>query len=231
MAPWLIRRKVSKASAARAARPGADVEMLALALQIVFLGLAFGLRAYLHARKTGSPGFRLGARRTRAEAIGAGGIAVAGLGSLIVTILAFTDTLGSFRVLDYIWLQWVGATIAGLGLIIVLAAQSNMGRSWRIGVDQSEMTDLVTGGLFGLVRNPIFLGMLLFWAGMALLAPNAISIASFAVALISIEMQVRLVEEPYLTRTHGDAYLAYASRTGRLLPGIGRLRGVRNVSR
>lgn len=206
------------------------MEMLALALQIAFLGLAFGLRTYLHARKTGSPGFRLGARRTRAEAIGAGGIAVAAAGSLIVTILALTSTLGSIRVLDYIWLQWFGATIAGLGLIIVLAAQSNMGRSWRIGVDQSETTDLVTGGIFSLIRNPIFLGMLLFWVGMALLAPNALSIASFAIALISIEVQVRLVEEPYLTRTHGDTYLAYASRTGRLLPGIGRLRGVRTVS-
>ena len=67
-----------------------------------------------------------------------------------------------------------------------------MGRSWRIGVDQSETTDLVTGGLFSLTRNPIFLGMLLFWAGMSLLVPNALSIASFATALISIEVQVRL---------------------------------------
>jgi protein-S-isoprenylcysteine O-methyltransferase Ste14 len=38
---------------------------------------------------------------------------------------------------------------------------ASMGASWRIGVDPSERTDLVTGGAFALVRNPIFSAMLL----------------------------------------------------------------------
>jgi protein-S-isoprenylcysteine O-methyltransferase Ste14 len=41
----------------------------------------------------------------------------------------------------------------------------------------------------------------------------------------SVQVQVRLVEEPYLLRVHGDAYRAYAARTGRFVPGVGRLRG------
>ena len=40
---------------------------------------------------------------------------------------------------------------------------------------------------------------------------------------LGLELQVRSVEEPYLLRTHGDAYRAYASRVGRFVPGIGRL--------
>jgi protein-S-isoprenylcysteine O-methyltransferase Ste14 len=39
----------------------------------------------------------------------------------------------------------------------------------------------------------------------------------------AIQMQVRAVEEPYLLRTHGDNYAAYAARVGRFLPGLGRL--------
>jgi protein-S-isoprenylcysteine O-methyltransferase Ste14 len=43
------------------------------------------------------------------------------------------------------------------------------------------------------------------------------------VITLALELQVRAVEEPYLIRSHGDAYRAYAARVGRFLPGIGRL--------
>jgi protein-S-isoprenylcysteine O-methyltransferase Ste14 len=41
--------------------------------------------------------------------------------------------------------------------------------------------------------------------------------------VVSVELQTRLVEEPYLTRSHGEAYLDYARRAGRFVPRIGRL--------
>jgi protein-S-isoprenylcysteine O-methyltransferase Ste14 len=51
-----------------------------------------------------------------------------------------------------------------------------------------------------------------------------------ACVLLSIQIQVRLVEEPYLLRVHGDAYRRYAARTGRFVPGLGRLRPVRDAT-
>jgi protein-S-isoprenylcysteine O-methyltransferase Ste14 len=42
--------------------------------------------------------------------------------------------------------------------------------------------------------------------------------------LVALEIQIRLVEEPYLERVHGDAYRRYATATGRFVPGVGRLR-------
>ncbi len=85
------------------------------------------------------------------------------------------------------------------------------------------MTTLVTGGPFAVVRNPIFTAMLVAAAGLALMVPNALALASWAVALIAIEIQVRAVEEPYLLRIHGDAYRRFASKVGRFFPGVGRL--------
>lgn len=197
--------------------------LVGLTLQTLFLVLAFGLRTYLHTRGTGTTGITLGARRSAAEAFGAGGIAVATIGSLLASVLAVAGAVDPIIALDHRWLRWLGVLLASAGLLLVLAAQSNMGASWRIGVDEAEVTDLITGGLYSMSQNPIFLGMLLFWLGMAILLPNAVAIAAFVVALLAIQVQVRLVEEPYLLRTHGDEYLAYASRTGRLLPGLGRL--------
>jgi protein-S-isoprenylcysteine O-methyltransferase Ste14 len=100
-----------------------------------------------------------------------------------------------------------------------------MGSSWRIGVDQGERTDLVTRGLFRWSRNPIFLGMLMFWSGIAVMVPTLLTVAAAVIAFVGIEIQVRGVEEPYLLRNHGEAYREYASKTGRLLRGVGKLRG------
>ncbi len=50
------------------------------------------------------------------------------------------------------------------------------------------------------------------------------AVAGFALLLTTIELQVRIVEEPYLTRVHGPDYQAYLASTGRFAPGIGRAR-------
>ena len=42
--------------------------------------------------------------------------------------------------------------------------------------------------------------------------------------VVALELQTRLVEEPYLRRVHGAAYEEYARRVGRFVPGVGRLR-------
>ena len=44
--------------------------------------------------------------------------------------------------------------------------------------------------------------------------------------MLALELQTRLIEEPYLTRVHGEQYTVYAARVGRFLPGVGRLRRI-----
>ena len=109
------------------------------------------------------------------------------------------------------------------GLAVIVFSQQWMGRSWRIGVDEQERTELVCTGPFALVRNPIYTGMIAAVLGLALLVPNVIAAASVALLLAALEVQTRLVEEPYLLRVHGSSYGSWASRTGRFLPGVGRL--------
>lgn len=114
-----------------------------------------------------------------------------------------------------------GWSLMALGLVITLVAQRQMGGSWRIGIDDRP-TELVTHGLFGYCRNPIFSGMLITLLGAVLFAPAAWSVAGFLVACCLISIQVRL-EEDTLLRLHGRSYLDYASRVGRFVPVIGRL--------
>src|SRR5262249_26335859 len=103
-------------------------------------------------------------------------------------------------------------------------AQVDMGDSWRVGVDPSETTTLVRSGVFGWVRNPIFTAMIVSGFGIALVTPNLVAIAGFALLVVSIELQVRVVEEPYLSTKHGDAYGDYVAGVGRFVPGVGLIR-------
>ena len=109
------------------------------------------------------------------------------------------------------------------GLAATLYAQLAMGESWRVGVDESERTDLVTAGPFAVVRNPIFAAMIPTSLGLTLMVPNVVAFIGFAALVLALEIQVRLVEEPYLRAAHGQAYTSYAARTGRFAPGVGRM--------
>lgn len=121
------------------------------------------------------------------------------------------------------WLRVAGIAIALIGIAATVYAQLDMGDSWRIGVDPGETTTLVRSGVFGVVRNPIFTAMIVFGAGIALITPNPAAIAGFVVLTATIELQVRVVEEPHLLSKHGDAYRDYLANVGRFVPGVGRV--------
>ncbi|MFF5757489.1 methyltransferase family protein [Streptomyces longwoodensis] len=105
-----------------------------------------------------------------------------------------------------------------------MIAQRAMGASWRVGVDQEERTALVSDGPFARVRNPIFTTMAVTGLGLTLMVPNILAFAALAALVTAVELQVRVVEEPYLRSVHGSAYTAYAATAGRFVPGIGRQR-------
>lgn len=61
----------------------------------------------------------------------------------------------------------------------------------------------MTGGPFRWVRNPIFSAMIVCTLGLVVLVPCTLALAAL---IVGVELQVRLVEEPYLVRTHGEVY-------------------------
>jgi protein-S-isoprenylcysteine O-methyltransferase Ste14 len=148
------------------------------------------------------------------------------LGYLVVFAGLVSDTTQSFErlsLLDHAVSRAAGLAVMGVALLATSKAQLDLRDSWRIGVDQSERTDLVTDGAFRLVRNPIFTGMLTFGLGMVLVAPSWVAIVGGALLVAGLELQVRGVEEPYLLNTHGSAYTSYAASVGRFVPHLGRI--------
>ncbi|WP_437668753.1 methyltransferase family protein [Sorangium sp. So ce131] len=193
----------------------------ALALYAVYMALAFGWRSIRQRRATGSTGFR-GISGPPGSLPWLGGVlfALAMLLGVAAPVAELAGWIGPLVEPGHL-VVGLGAVATVAGILGTLWSQGAMGASWRIGVSDAERTSLVTGGPFAVVRNPIFSCMMLAALGIVLILPNAAALASFVALVVAIELQVRFVEEPYLLRTHGDAYAAYCAKVGRFLPGIG----------
>lgn len=196
-------------------------------LWLIYAAIAFGLRTLVQLRTTGRSGWVQPSRiRAPVERIAAALVAVSLTAAFVGTVLAVIAPEGS---------AWhpaalpAGARAAGLllyiaGTVGTFLAQLAMGKSWRIGVDSTERTELVADGMFRFVRNPIYTAMLVSVGGLTLLCFTGVTLAGLAGLLVALELQVRAVEEPYLARTHGAAYLRYAATVGRFVPLLGRAR-------
>ena len=196
----------------------------ALVLYGVSLTITFGVRVAIQLRRTGSTGLHgLPPDAGPLEWI-TGGMFIAGLltGGM-APILALLDVFEPIPALDGAVGNTIGLVLAVCGIALTFGAQLAMGDSWRVGVDPEERTELVTDGPFRLVRNPIYSTMLPTVFGLVLMVPSVIAIAGFATLVVALELQVRLVEEPYLLQVHGGTYVDYAARVGRFIPAVGLL--------
>jgi len=199
---------------------------LGLALLALYGLLALGVRMIVQVRRTGSTGFKGLRGASGFERIGGLLFAMAVVLCIAGPALQIAGALNSVEALDGEGASILGVVLASLGIAITLIAQFAMGDAWRIGVDPSERTEMVVHGPFSLVRNPIFAAMIPSFMGIALLAPNPVTLTGAVLLMLALELQTRLIEEPYLSGVHGEQYAVYAARVGRFLPRIGRLRRV-----
>jgi protein-S-isoprenylcysteine O-methyltransferase Ste14 len=191
------------------------VTRLALGLQAAYVGLAFGWRSWLQYRATGDTGFRVTASAPPAARLASALIVGGAAAGWAGTARARTSSSPGSPI-GLLGLAGMATALAG-----TYRAQLDMGRSWRVGVDTAERTDLVTGGMFRYVRNPIFSFMALFATANALAVPNAATATGAVLLVAGVNVQTRLVEEPYLQEAHGQAYSDYVEKTGRFLPRAG----------
>jgi protein-S-isoprenylcysteine O-methyltransferase Ste14 len=200
----------------------------ALVLYGITLTLTFGVRIALQVRRTGSTGVHGVAHGACPIEWLAGALFVGGLATgAAAPALVLLDVLEPIPVLDGTAGHAVGVVLAIGGILLTFLAQLAMGDAWRIGVDPEERTQLVTDGPFELVRNPIYSAMFPTVLGLVLMVPNGLAIAGLLALAVGLELQVRLVEESHLLRTHGNEYADYAARVGRFAPGLGIFHGVR----
>lgn len=78
---------------------------------------------------------------------------------------------------------------------------------------------IVTEGPYGFVRNPMYLGHLIFMAGLALTFRSWLAAALLAFHVVWFDRRVR-ADEARLEHLFGDEYRAYSARVKRWIPGL-----------
>ena len=111
----------------------------------------------------------------------------------------------------------VGQALVLLGAALNLVHYGILKR--RSGCLKEPHTLVRTGGLFGYVRHPMYLGDVGIYLGLTLLAPDAVALALLVLGLVAIERQSRL-EDRELGARFGEDFSTWASNTRLLLPGL-----------
>jgi len=185
---------------------------------LAFFGIAFVWRSFLVWKRTGINPYVVGKTDKPIDFI-ENVYRIPVLLLITVTIVfAFLPGIYQYSA-PILWLENSIVKIVGLGFMIfaliwTATAQMQMGKSWRIGIDTENKTDLVEKGLFTVSRNPIFFGMRTALFGFFLCLPNALTLLAVVLADVLMQIQVRL-EEEFLKSMHGESYENYCRKVRR----------------
>jgi protein-S-isoprenylcysteine O-methyltransferase Ste14 len=108
------------------------------------------------------------------------------------------------------------------GVALIVQGSTTLGPALTPSPIPREDTPLATDGVYGLVRNPIYTGLMAGGLGMVLVGSSFLHIL-FWFALVGLLSGKARWEERMLVDEH-PAYSEYAARVGRFLPGVGRIR-------
>jgi protein-S-isoprenylcysteine O-methyltransferase Ste14 len=131
---------------------------------------------------------------------------------------AYTDRVG-FWTLDGDSIRWLGVGLFAAGGALRIWPVFVLGRRFSGLVAIQPGHKLVTRGVYGAVRHPSYLGLLINSLGWALAFRSGIGVLLTALTILPVLARIR-AEEGLLRAQFGGEYDAYCRRTARLIPGL-----------
>jgi protein-S-isoprenylcysteine O-methyltransferase Ste14 len=114
--------------------------------------------------------------------------------------------------------HWIiGGSLILIGFALAAAGVRNFSRAGTPVRSIHPTRALVTTGIYGWTRNPIYLGMFLIYGGIGVAARSPWTLILTLPLAITIRYGVVAREEAYLERRFGDAYRDYKARVRRWL--------------
>jgi protein-S-isoprenylcysteine O-methyltransferase Ste14 len=140
------------------------------------------------------------------------------IGLLDAYVPAWTDRK-EFWTLDGDIIRWVGVVLFAVGGALRLWPVFVLGERFSGLVAIQPEHTLVTGGVYGVIRHPSYLGLLVNSLGWGLAFRSGVGVLLTALIIPPILARIR-AEESLLRTRFGDEYDAYRARTSRLIPGL-----------
>ncbi len=144
-----------------------------------------------------------------------------GEGWFLIQLLLFALILLASRVAAWelpIWLRGLGALALAAGGITGTMGLLALGRSLSPFPKPIEGGTLVTTGVYGVVRHPIYTGLILGTIGWSLLMSSLLGIGMAVVLLVFFDQKSRR-EEAWLMQSY-PGYAEYRKRVRKLIPWV-----------
>ena len=113
------------------------------------------------------------------------------------------------------WVTAAGGVLAALGIALILTSVPRLKKAGSNVEPWKPTTTIVTTGVYGYSRNPIYLGMALAHGGLAIAGGSLAALASLMPSVLVIQSYVIAREERYLEAKFGKLYSDYKNRVRR----------------
>lgn len=119
------------------------------------------------------------------------------------------------------WAGWLGVIIFAGAIFVFWRAHADLGLNWSPTLEIREKHELITRGVYGIIRHPMYASQFLWVIAQPLLLQNWI--AGFFNLLIFIPFYFLRVkaEEQLMLDSFGETYHAYMKKTGAVFPRLG----------
>lgn len=186
--------------------------------QIAFAIIAtiFAISVYYRRRadKAGGPMKRHDEPRAVRAGLGISGLM--GFGGLLAYLI-WPPTLAWSMVELPLWLRWAGVCLAAAGVAGALWIFQTLGHNVSRTARTRENAVLVTTGPYRFIRHPLYVNAAVVFAALSIITRSWWFLAWIVPALLLLAIRTRQ-EEANLEAKFGDAWRAYAARTGRFVP-------------
>jgi len=140
------------------------------------------------------------------------------LGLLAGILPAYTDRIGVWTI-DGDTTRWIGLALYIVGGTLRLWPVFVLGRRFSGLVAIQPGHTLVTTGIYGVIRNPSYLGFVVNSLGWVLVFRSLVGVLLTVLMLPPLIARIR-AEEALLRGQFGDEYERYCAHTWRMVPGV-----------
>jgi len=117
-----------------------------------------------------------------------------------------------------VWAGWLGVIVITGSVVVFWRAHADLGLNWSPTLEIREKHELITRGIYGVVRHPMYASQLLWSLAQILLLQNWI--AGFGSLLVFFPFYFKRVEaeEQMMLEQFGSQYRSYMQKVGGVFP-------------
>jgi len=113
----------------------------------------------------------------------------------------------------------VGLLFCSSGTFLACWARKKLGENWSLSIQKKENHELIQSGIYGIIRHPIYTGLLMLFVGNAIIVGDYRGIIAVLIVFTSFWFKL-LQEEKMLLSIFGRQYIEYQKKTKALIPYI-----------